>query len=93
MSRADIVIFGEDWGRHPTSTQALAAELARERRILWVNSVGLRRPRAGDLRRLLGKARAAAGAAGAPPRLAGPGPGRWSRRLPCPGPAAGWRGG
>ena len=89
MSRADIVIFGEDWGRHPTSTQALAAELARERRILWVNSVGLRRPRAGDLRRLLGKARAAAGAAGAPPRLAGPGPAAVVAPLAVPWPGSG----
>ena len=74
MSRADIVIFGEDWGRHPTATQALAAELARERRILWVDSVGLRRPHAGDLRRLLGKARAAAAGPGGAARVAGPGP-------------------
>ena len=49
---ADLVIFGEDWGRHPTSSQALAAELARDRRVLWVNSVGLRRPRLSDAGRV-----------------------------------------
>lgn len=57
---ADLVIFGEDWGRHPTSSQALAAELARDRRVLWVNSVGLRRPRLSDAGRVAAKLRAAA---------------------------------
>lgn len=59
MSGADLVVFGEDWGRHPTSTQALVGELARDRRVLWVNSVGLRRPRMTDLRRAAAKLRAA----------------------------------
>src|SRR4051812_14787077 len=38
-------MFGEDWGAHPSSTQHLARQLVRDRRILWVNSIGLRRPR------------------------------------------------
>jgi glycosyltransferase involved in cell wall biosynthesis len=40
-----LIVFGEDWGAHPSSTQHLAACLAAGRRVLWVNSIGLRRPR------------------------------------------------
>lgn len=47
MSAAnDMVVFGEDWGRHPSSTQHLVRRLAADRDVLWVNSIGLRRPRA-----------------------------------------------
>ena len=50
----DLIVFGEDWGRHPSSTQHLVSRLARDRKVVWVNSLGLRRPRidASDLRRL-----------------------------------------
>jgi glycosyltransferase involved in cell wall biosynthesis len=49
----DLIVFGEDWGAHPSATQHLVTHLARDRRVLWVNSIGLRRPRLGikDLRR------------------------------------------
>ena len=40
-----MVVFGEDWGRHPSSTQHLIKRLAGEAQIIWVNSLGLRRPR------------------------------------------------
>ena len=43
---ADLIMFGEDWGRHPSSTQHLAHRLAKDHRIIWVNSIGLRRPKA-----------------------------------------------
>ena len=54
---ADLVVFGEDWGRHPSSTQHLVSHLLCDRKALWVNSVGLRRPRLtmSDFRRLVGK--------------------------------------
>jgi glycosyltransferase involved in cell wall biosynthesis len=42
---ANLIMFGEDWGAHPSSTQHLARQLAHDRKILWVNSIGLRRPR------------------------------------------------
>jgi len=41
----DLVVFGEDWGGHPSSTQHLVRCLAGRRRVIWVNSIGLRRPR------------------------------------------------
>ena len=40
-----IVFFGEDWGRHNSTGQYLAAALARSKNVLWVNSLGLRSPR------------------------------------------------
>lgn len=42
---ADLVVFGEDWGSHPSSTQHLIKRLRAQRQVLWVNSIGLRRPR------------------------------------------------
>ena len=58
---ADIVVFGEDWGGHPSSTQHLVAHLLQRHRVIWVNSIGLRRPRlsAHDLARAARKLRAA----------------------------------
>ena len=40
----DLIVFGEDWGAHPSSTQHLVRHLAADRGVLWVNSIGLRRP-------------------------------------------------
>jgi hypothetical protein len=50
----DLVIFGEDWGGLPSSSQHLARELAKTRKILWINSIGLRRPQVTlhDIRRV-----------------------------------------
>ena len=41
----DLVVFGEDFGGHPSSTQHLVRHLLARHRVLWVNSIGLRRPR------------------------------------------------
>lgn len=54
-----MVIFGEDWGRHPSSTQHLAQGFAETQPVIWVNSLGLRRPRTSDAKRLMTKARSA----------------------------------
>ncbi|MEE8350668.1 MAG: glycosyltransferase [Rhodospirillales bacterium] len=40
-----LVVFGEDWGGHPSSTQHLISRLMGEHGTVWVNSIGLRRPR------------------------------------------------
>jgi glycosyltransferase involved in cell wall biosynthesis len=42
---ADLVVFGEDWGGLPSSTQHLMKQLAEDHRILWVNSIGMRSPK------------------------------------------------
>ena len=52
--RRDLIVFGEDWGVLPSSTQHLIHHLAKDRRILWVNSIGLRSPQLNlkDLKRI-----------------------------------------
>ncbi len=53
----DLIVFGEDWGGLPSSTQHLITHLAKQRKIVWVNSIGLRRPTFGwhDIKRALNK--------------------------------------
>lgn len=50
----DMIVFGEDWGKLPSSTQHLIKYLAKERKVIWVNSIGLRQPSLGwrDVMRL-----------------------------------------
>lgn len=53
----EIVVFGEDFGGLPSSTQHIIKKLSRSYRILWVNSIGLRQPTLStkDLKRVLSK--------------------------------------
>lgn len=52
-----IVCFAKDWDDHPTSNNHVMRLLARDRPVLWVSSIGMRRPGAGarDLRRMVRK--------------------------------------
>ena len=66
-----LVVFSDDWGRHPSSSQHLVRELllrnrmccggdcvgCRSYRVHWVNTIGMRRPSLslGDLTRVMGK--------------------------------------
>ena len=43
--RPRLVVFGDDWGRHPSSIQHLVHRLLPSYRVDWVNTVGMRRPR------------------------------------------------
>jgi glycosyltransferase involved in cell wall biosynthesis len=74
---ADLIMFGEDWGALPSSTQHFAHELVADRKILWVNSIGLRRPRLNrhDLLRLARKLTGALRTAPAPTARQAPPPG------------------
>ncbi|MDP2561330.1 glycosyltransferase [Psychrobium sp. 1_MG-2023] len=40
----DLIVFGEDWGGLPSSTQQLIKHLSSERKVVWINSIGLRQP-------------------------------------------------
>ncbi|HUJ25469.1 MAG TPA: asparagine synthase (glutamine-hydrolyzing), partial [Myxococcales bacterium] len=53
----DIVCFSNDWDGDPLSKMHAMKILARDNRILWVNSIGNRRPTASarDLKRIFGK--------------------------------------
>ncbi len=55
----DFIVFSDDWGEHPSSSQHLFRQIARDHRVLWVNTVGMRRPRlnAADLRKAARKLR------------------------------------
>ncbi|WP_420548174.1 hypothetical protein [Curvivirga sp.] len=57
---ADMIVFGEDWGSHPSSTQHLIHHLSKNRRVFWINSIGMRRPQINfrDFNRLFAKGRA-----------------------------------
>jgi len=51
------LVFGDDWGRHPSTTQHLVRHLPPGDRISWVDSLGMRAPRLSraDLRRVRGR--------------------------------------
>ena len=44
MSGQNIVCFANDWESDPTSKHQVMKILARSNRVLWINSIGLRRP-------------------------------------------------
>lgn len=43
---ASLMVFADDWGRHPSSCQHLVRQMLGTRRILWVNTIGTRSVRA-----------------------------------------------
>lgn len=57
MEGLSIICFAHDWGGDPTSKTHIMRLLAKRNRVLWVNSIGMRRPTASraDLRRILSK--------------------------------------
>jgi glycosyltransferase involved in cell wall biosynthesis len=61
VSARELICFGEDWGRHPSTAQFLAQRLLGSFRVIWINSIGWRTPRPtrADFRRALAKLRAA----------------------------------
>lgn len=52
-----MVVFSDDWGRHPSSCQHLVRHLSARHRVLWVNTIGTRRPglSRGDLKKVIEK--------------------------------------
>jgi len=42
---APLLVFADDWGRHPSSCQHLVGQLLPRRSVTWVNTVGTRPPR------------------------------------------------
>jgi glycosyltransferase involved in cell wall biosynthesis len=59
LEGASIICFAHDWGGDPTSKTHIMRILARKNRVLWINSIGMRRPTASraDLSRLASKLR------------------------------------
>ncbi|AIY66654.1 glycosyltransferase [Pseudoalteromonas piratica] len=52
-----FVVFAEDWGRHPSSTQHIFKVIAEQYDVTWFNSVGMRKPKFNltDIKRVFGK--------------------------------------
>lgn len=50
--RASIIAFAKDWHEDPTSNHHVLRELAKTRRVLWLNSLATRTPRLGSARDL-----------------------------------------
>ncbi len=75
-----LVVFADDWGRHPSSCQHLVRRLLPRREVVWVNTIGTRPLRLdlGTARRVLGKLRqwgqphAAPADTGPSPRIVAP---------------------
>ncbi|MEQ9407824.1 MAG: glycosyltransferase [Fuerstiella sp.] len=42
---ASLIVFSDDWGRHPSSCQHLIRQLLPRYNVLWVNTIGMRTPR------------------------------------------------
>ena len=53
----DWIVFGDDWGAHPSTTQHLILNLPPEDRVLWMDSIGMRSPKfsMADMNRLIKK--------------------------------------
>jgi glycosyltransferase involved in cell wall biosynthesis len=58
----DWIVFGDDWGVHPSTTQHLVRHLHRDDCVLWVDSIGMRAPqfRRADVLRIAKKLRSIA---------------------------------
>lgn len=59
LNDQDILVFSDDWGRHPFSCQHIMQHFLPNNKVLWVNTVGMRRPRLTikDLKRSVQKLR------------------------------------
>lgn len=53
LTGRDFIVFADNWGRHPSSTQHIFRHVMRNNRVLWVQTIGLRNPswNAYDLKR------------------------------------------
>lgn len=45
LARPSIIAFAKDWHEDPTSNHHVLRELAKSRRVLWLNSIGTRAPK------------------------------------------------
>ena len=45
VSLPTLLVFADDWGRHPSSCQHLVRQLLDRYQVLWVNTIGTRPPR------------------------------------------------
>ncbi|WP_370978428.1 glycosyltransferase [Agaribacterium sp. ZY112] len=55
--KRELIVFGEDWASLPSSTQHLISHISKQRTVVWINSIGLRKPQlnAYDMLRVIKK--------------------------------------
>jgi hypothetical protein len=94
ISKRDLLVFSDDWGRHPSSSQHLFRRIADHNRVVWVNTIGTRLPSftKGDALRVWGKLRAWSGRRSSSPSATG-GPAPVEILEPFLLPADRWSGG
>lgn len=44
LKSLDFLVFSDDWGEHPSSCQHIFRHIAKNHRVLWVNTIGMRNP-------------------------------------------------
>src|SRR5262245_66433949 len=90
-----LLVFSDDWGRHPSSCQHLIAKLLPHRSVTWVNTIGTRPPGLNwsTLTRGLGKVRSWLAPKRPPPPTPPPGGRGGAEASPAPPPGAGGGGG
>jgi glycosyltransferase involved in cell wall biosynthesis len=44
-NRSQLLVFSDDWGRHPSSCQHLIRNLLPDHPVIWVNTIGTRKPK------------------------------------------------
>ena len=44
-NKRTLIVFADDWGRHPSSCQHLVRRLFDHYEVIWVNTIGTRRPK------------------------------------------------
>ena len=68
MASFPLLVFADDWGRHPSSCQHLIRQLLPHRAVWWVNTIGTRPPRLdwSTVKRAAGKLRGWMGGAPSP---------------------------
>jgi len=59
LTGRNFIVFSDDWGRHPFSCQHIMQHFLPGNKVLWVNTIGMRRPRftINDLKRSIQKLR------------------------------------
>ncbi len=43
-TKPSLLVFSDDWGRHPSSCQHLIRRMLPSYQVMWVNTIGMRRP-------------------------------------------------
>ena len=44
-SRDSFIVFSDDWGEHPSSSQHIFKHILKDHKVVWVNTIGMRPPR------------------------------------------------